>query len=507
MRAGGLPGPRGSLHAGMRAEILAPVLACLTTLAAWFAYKAAGVTGLVFLAGGSAAVIVSLILLLRFPLVICMIWFLSMSGLQTVGMIRMPGLPDFSLTRTAMILVLLAGSIAIIAGRRLFSPPNGPLVLLVLHAVYVLLNMYLSGMDSRFHTWLSSSFAPILGYLFARNFVTEEKHLRMVMYTLLIISAYFWITCVGEKFNIEAIVWPRAIMDRELGISWFGRSRGPFLQPGITGQFLGWCMMAQAYLLTRKLAAPAKTFLLLNIAMSGVGLFLTYTRGSWLATAVGFLVMAAFRPSFRKYVAVAVVIGGILVASSALRPTDDAFLGERLGNTSTIENRLGSLAAAVRMVRDHPLFGVGYFRYLDNLPDYNQGTHIPLYGYVARGAGKAVPIHDMFIGRASEEGMVSIALVVGLMTMLGIAFWMRWRTTGGDSWFNRDFLALYAGVMASFFVNGATLDYRYFDFVNVWPMFMSGIMISMPVVLQGRAAAGVGLRSPVGVVAGRHGGA
>lgn len=489
----------------MRVEVLAPLLAGLTTLAAWFAYKAAGITGLVFLAGGSAAAIISVILLLRLPLMICMIWFLSMSGLQTVGMIRMPGLPDFSLTRAAMILVLLAGAIAFISGRRLFSSPNGPLGLLVLHAVYVLLNMYLSGMDARFHTWLSSSFAPILGYLFARNFVTEDKHMRIVMYTLLIISVYFWVTCVGEKFNIEAIVWPRAIMDRELGISWFGRSRGPFLQPGITGQFLGWCMMAQAYLLTRKLAAPAKTFLLLNITMSGVGLFLTYTRGSWLATVVGFLVMAAFRPSFRKYVAVAVVIGGILVASSALRPADDAFLGERLGNTSTIDNRLGSLAAAVRMVRDHPLFGVGYFRYLENLPNYNQGTHIPLYGYVARGAGKAVPIHDMFIGRASEEGLVSIALVVGLMTTLGIAFWLRWRTIRGDSWLNRDFLALYAGVMASYFVNGATLDYRYFDFVNVLPMFMSGIMISMPAVLQERTAAGVVPHSQIGVAAGRHG--
>jgi O-antigen ligase len=461
-------------------ELLAPALACLFTVLAWLAFRAAGLTGLVLLAGGVASVIIALVLLFRFPFMICMIWFLSMSGLQAVGMIRMPGLPDLSLTRTAMILVLLAVAIALISGRRLFSPPHGPLLLLILHGVYVLLNMYFFGMESRFHTWLSSSFAPILGYLFARNFVLEDRHLRVLMYTLLMISVYFWVTCVGEKFNIEAIVWPRAIMDRDLGISWFGRSRGPFLQPGITGQFLGWCMMAQVFLLTRRYAAPAKALLVLNIAMSGIGLFLTYTRGSWLATALGLLVMAAFRPQFRKYIAVAVVAGGILVASNALRPTDDAFLGERLGNTSTIENRLGSLAAAVRMVRDHPLFGVGYFRYLDELPEYNQGTNIPLYGYVARGAGKAVPIHDMFIGRASEEGMVSVALVVWLMFVLGFAFWTRWRTSPGESWFDRDFLALYAGIMTSYFVNGATLDYRYFDFVNVLPMFMSGIIIGFP---------------------------
>lgn len=507
MKAGGLPGPREGGWLGVRIDVLAPALACLFSLLAWVAFRAQGLAGLVFLAGGTAAAIIGAVLLFRYPFAICMFWFMTMSGLQTIAMIRMPGLPDFSLTRLAMILVLLVSAIAIISGRKMFLPPHGPAVLLIAHAAYVLLNMYLAGMDSRFHTWLSSSFAPILGYLFARSFVQEERHLRVLMYTFVIFSVYFWVTCVGEKFNIEAIVWPRAIMDRESGISWFGRSRGPFLQPGITGQFLGWYMMAQTALLTRQFSSRVKALLVLNIACSGVGLFLTYTRGSWLATAVGFFVMALLRPNYRKYFAIAVVAVGLLVVSSALRPAEDEFLGERLGNTSTIENRLGFLAAAARMVRDRPLFGVGYFRYLDELPEYNQGTYIPFYGYVTRGAGKAVPVHDMFIGRTAEEGIVSLALILWLLAVLWFGFWKRWREVGVGSWFDRDFLALYAGIMASYFVNGMTLDYRYFDFVNVLPMFMSGIVIGYPLLAGRNDPALAHMQPGTGQAAGRHGGA
>lgn len=425
-----------------------------------------------------------------------MIWFLSMSGLRTVGMIRMPGLPDFSFARLFEILVVLIGVLAVVSGRRVFKAPFAPEILLVLHAGYVLVNMYTGGVDSRFNTWLGSSFAPIVGYMFAKSFVANERHLRTMLVTFVLVSVYFWVTCVGEKFNIAAIVWPKEIMDREVGISWFGRSRGPYLQPGITGQFLGWYMMAQVFLLTRRISRPVKTFLILNITMCGVGLFFTYTRGPWLAAVCGFLAMSALRPNYRRIFTVVVIAGVLLFATDALRPKSDEFLGERLGNTNTIENRLGFLAAATEMIRDKPLFGIGYFRYMELLPQYNQGTYIPFYGFVARGAGEGVPIHDIYLGRAAEEGLVSVALFFWLMALLWRQFWKRWQAMAGGSWFDRDFLALYAGIMVSYLVNGMTLDYRYFDYVNVFPLFMSGIIVGYP---GGRASgwAPVAPRFPV----------
>lgn len=463
-------------------SLLPAVIAIVVGLFSWYFLRTMGPLGLVMLSGALLGVVVALILVWRYPVAICMIWFLSMSGMQTVGMIRMPGLPDFSLARLFMIMVILIGALALVTGRTVLRSPYAPGALLLLHAIYVLANMYAEGVASRFNTWMASSFAPVVGFMFAKEFIAEDKQLRFIMLTFVAISVYFWVTCIGESFEISAIVWPKAILDRDIGISWFGRSRGPFLQPGLTGQFIGWFMMAQVFLLTRRISNGLKFVLIANVVMCAISLFLTYTRGPWLATVVGFAVMAALRPRYRRVLGAVLVAGVLMVATNALRPRSDEFLGERMGNTSTIENRLGFLAAATRMIRDEPLFGVGYFRYLEELPEYNRGTYIPLYGFVARGAGAGVPIHDIYIGRAAEEGLVSIAIFGALVTVLYRHFWRRWRAATGSGWFDRDFLALYAGVMASYFVNGMTLDYRYFDFVNVFPFFMSGIVVGYPVV-------------------------
>lgn len=462
---------------------LAPaIIAIVVGLFSWYFLRTMGPLGLVMLSGALLGAVVALVLVWRYPVAICMIWFLSMSGMQTVGMIRMPGLPDFSLARLFMMMMILIGALALVRGRKVLRSPYAPGVLLLLHATYVLANMYVAGVESRFNTWLASSFAPVVGFMFAKEFIEEDKQLRFIMLTFVAVSVYFWITCIGEKFEISAIVWPKEILDRDVGISWFGRSRGPFLQPGLTGQFLGWFIMAQVFLLTRRSSNALKFFLIANVVLCTIGLFLTYTRGPWLATVVGLAAMAALRPQYRRILGAVLVAGLLMVATNALRPRSDEFLGERMGNTSTIENRLGFLAAATRMIHDEPLFGIGYFRYMDELPEYNRGTYIPMYGFVPRGAGAGVPIHDIYIGRAAEEGLVSIAVFVALMTVLFRHFWQRWRAATGSGWFDRDFLALYAGVMVSYFVNGMTLDYRYFDFVNVLPFFLSGIVVGYPVV-------------------------
>lgn len=463
-------------------SLLPAVITIVVSLFSWYFLRTMGPLGLVMLSGALLGVVVALVLSWRYPVAICMVWFLSMSGMQTVGMIRMPGLPDFSLARLFMMMVILMGALALVRGRKVLQSPYAPGALLLLHAIYVLANMYATGIESRFNTWMASSFAPVVGFMFAKEFIEEDKQLRIIMLTLMAVSVYFWVTCIGEKYEMSAIVWPKAILDRDVGISWFGRSRGPFLQPGLTGQFLGWFMMAQVFLLTRRISIGLRFVLIANMVMCAIGLFLTYTRGPWLATVVGFVVMAALRPRYRRFLGAVLVAGVLLVATNALRPRSDEFLGERIGNTSTIENRLGFLAAAARMIHDEPLFGIGYFRYMEELPEYNRGTYIPLYGFVPRGAGAEVPIHDIYVGRAAEEGLVSIAIFVALMTVLYRHFWRRWRAASGSGWFDRDFLALYAGVMASYFVNGMTLDYRYFDFVNVLPFFMSGIVVGYPVV-------------------------
>lgn len=469
-----LGGPKGG------SPVLGAAFAIAVTGVAFAALRFVGLPGLVMVFGGLVGAVVTVILMIKHPIVVCIAWFFAMSGMQTQGMIRMPGLPDFSLARLFMVLTLVLVPVGIIRGKHLLKRPFAIDILVIGHAVYVLFNMYVIGDGLRLNTWIASSLAPVIGYLFAKQYITEERQLKVLFGFFVTVSLYFWITCVGERFDITAIVWPKSILNRDIGVSWYGRSRGPFLQPALTGQMLGWYIMVQLFLLTRRMTPAFKLLLVVNIAMCAVGMLFTYTRGPWLATAVGLVVMGALRPSYRKLVVGAGVAGALLLATDFLQPGNDEFLEERLATTNTIDNRLGFFATATRMIQEKPLFGVGYFQYLKLAPQYNQGTYIPFYGFVKKEAGANVAIHDIYIGRAAEEGLVSLAMFLGLIGAITAIFRLRWREVEDGGWFDRDFLGLAAGVCISYLVLGLIIDHRYFDLINVIPLFFAAVVAFFP---------------------------
>ena len=98
-RGSWLGGP-GGLYLGIALFVVIAVLSYLFS-------GLLGVMGLVILSAGMLGAVLALVLIFKFPVWLGMIWFLSMSGLHTLGMLRMPGLPDFSFPRLFMLAVLL----------------------------------------------------------------------------------------------------------------------------------------------------------------------------------------------------------------------------------------------------------------------------------------------------------------------------------------------------------------------------------------------------------------
>lgn len=439
-----------------------------------------GLPGLVMMSVGAFVAVTGMIITLKFPVGVFAFWLLSMSGLHTLGMIRMPGLPDFMFPRLLMMVLMFLVPAGILMGRRIARPPFAPDLLIIFYTLYVFANFLVIGHEGRFNTWLSSVFAPMLAYFFAKQFISEENHLKLILWSLVGVTVYFWITSIGEHFEIEQIVWPKRILDREYGLAWYGRSRGPFVQPALFGQIIGMYMLIHVYLLTRRIHIGLKVFVAINTALAGLALLYTYTRGGWLATAVGLMVLFALRPRYRKLLAIVFVVGFLAASVNLLQPQEDEFLAERMENVSTIDNRLGFLAAAVRMIGDYPIFGVGYFNFNDYQVFYNQGTYIPFYGFVTRGAGADVPIHDIYIGRAAEEGLVGLILFLSFFALIFKNFVKLWRTDPQGEWFDRDFLALVAAMAISYFVGGMVIDYRYFDLINCLIGMLAGIVVGYP---------------------------
>ena len=473
--------PGHGLHFTYPRGVLTGLLFLLaTTVLAYFFTNRMGTLGLVVVCAGLIGTIATLFMVVRYPVLVVMVWFATMSGLGTLGMIRMPMIPDFSFPRLFMIIVIVMMPLGAFMGRSLLRPPYWPDVLVVMHTFYVLINLQFISDGTHFHLWYNSNLAPMLAYFFAKQYINNEKQIKTILVTFVLVSAYFWWTSIFEHYGVKSLVWPPHIMDLSVGKVWGGRSRGPFLQSALFGQILGMYLLVSLFMLTRRFGKIWRMLLIANLGIGAVGLFYTYTRGGWLATAVAVIFMAVLRPRIRKMVLVVGLVAVMLGMFGTIQAPSDEFLQERMENTSTIENRLGFLATATRMIRAHPLFGIGYFNYMDQVHLYNQGTNIPFYGYVKRRLGARVPVHDIYLGRAAEEGTISLFLFLAIIAVTALQFLKRWRENPQGEWFDRDTLALMGAICVSYLVGGLIIDYRYFSLVNVLFFFFAGIIVSYP---------------------------
>jgi O-antigen ligase len=236
-------------------------------------------------------------------------------------------------------------------------------------------------------------------------------------------------------------------------------------------------LLVHFYLLSRPLRLWFKVLLTASLGASLLALFFTFTRGPWLAGAAGIGTLALLRRRYRRAV-IGLGLAGLIFASiGVIGSSETEFLEERVENTETIENRLSFIVNCFQIFRDYPVFGVGFFNYKQVRGLYNQGFNLPFYGYVKKKLGAEAVIHDIYVGRLAEEGLISLILIGALYLSLGRIWLNRWRHGPFDSWFNRDFLAMLAGMMVCYLVGGMVIDYRYFDLVNVIFLLCAGIVI------------------------------
>jgi O-antigen ligase len=216
-----------------------------------------------------------------------------------------------------------------------------------------------------------------------------------------------------------------------------GRTTGPGKSPGAAAVRRGGAQRRTE----RAVAAGCALVLLVPLALS-------FSRGAWIAGAVGCLaqlVLAGVRRAL-KVVAVAVAAGVVLVGGPGVGTER---LQERIGSIGqvtdapdqSVVDRYSMWAAAAGMWREHPLTGVG----LKGFPEYRDG-YAPLAlssGSDTEGAGAAYrrqPLlspHNMYLLVLGEQGLIGLlTLAGGWLALLVCALRGLWRArasgTGTD---------------------------------------------------------------------------
>lgn len=456
------------------------LLAAFVSVVAYGVFRFLGVPGLIMLCAGILGASGALALAWRSPVLAFAGWLAFNSEAGTIGMVPMPGLPDLSILRILMLLVVFLMIVGAFMGRNPMRGSIVPDIFLILHTVYILFNAVFIADHPNVHMWYVSTLGPALAYFFAKQYYVRQEDLRSVLYFFVLMTVYYWFVSFAEHFKILFLIYPRSII-RAMNTGWAGRSRGPFNQPAVFGQVLGMYLLVHFFFLARNFKKNIRVAVAVNAALASVGLLFTYTRGGWVATVAGFIVMAAMRPAYRKMF-VAFAVGGVLLGSIGIvqMAQQNDMLQERVGNTRTIEARVGVVMVELQAIRANPLFGVGHFSFRDKSHQYNSGGYVPGFGYIKRSTGDHGSIHEMYIGRTAEEGLLGMSLWFGFMAAVAWQLLKRWRDNPQGEYFNRDFLAMVAGVCVAYLVGGLAFNYRFFSLVNIMPYFLAGLVVGFP---------------------------
>jgi len=411
-------------------------------------------------------------------------WFLSMGPIRSIGMVTMPGLPDFSIDRIMLIWIVGILILRVILGKTRFDGPYLADFLVIIQTFYIWSQMQYMNDVGHFHEWVLSSLSPLFGFIYGKYVARDEKFIKTILMFFFFLTVYFYVTAIAEHFHWNALIWPKAILNPDQGFWIPGRSRGPLLHPPLFGQVLGIIGMVHFIFLIKAKKSSTKVLILISFALTMLGEFFAYTRGPWVATAGGIALLGILRPNYRKIILVFAIIGFLGGILGLMQLANSDFFQERMNSQNTVENRLGFLANAFRMIKDHPIFGIGFFQYMDKVGDYNQTSYIPFYGMVKSKLSYNVPIHDIYLGRTAEEGFFGIGLIFAFYLVILKSWVSLWRRKLQKEWLNNDLLALFAGMMACYLIGGMIIDYRYFDFINVIFYFLAGIVYGFDVRLR-----------------------
>jgi len=200
-------------------------------------------------------------------------------------------------------------------------------------------------------------------------------------------------------------------------------------------QLLVWCAAVPAIVaLGRRWMIP--------LGLVAAALVLSFTRSVWLGALAGFLAVAVLLP--RKVligVAVPVVLVGVAASGLIVHRVSLSFQEERFAPDSA---RLELFIGGLRMIKAHPLFGVGPERIHTEFPQYYRGSDLAnanfFYGH----------LENNIVQLAAERGLLCLAAFLWVIFELYAGLISMVRTAGDDArWASISALCALTGFLIS----------------------------------------------------------
>lgn len=314
-------------------------------------------------------------------------------------------------------------------------------------------------------------------YWAARQIRFSESSTRWLLGSLAIFGLYLAITSVAEETRRFSLVLPRYIASQPDHPDFFGRGRGPLLNPAADGFLIAIGLSCAALWWTR-LNRQGQMLLLAAMGVYAAGVGCTMTRCAWIGAVLSLLIIISL--TVPKTARVPLIAGSLLLSIALAATQWERIMAfkrdEGQSGAETAESvKLRPILAMVawNMFCERPLFGCGFGHYREHFVNVlaDRTTELPLE--------KSRPYvqHNVFLGLLTETGLVGM----GLFTLV-LVYWTRdaWRLWRSDAppW-ARQLGLLFLATLGTYLPNAMFHDLAIIPMVNMYLFFLAGAVTAV----------------------------
>ena len=265
-------------------------------------------------------------------------------------------------------------------------------------------------------TILDRIYIPFLLFTFAPYCLGTSRRRAVLLRALTVTGLYLAITTILEAAGVHSLLLPRYIAEHHatltLGADEVMRAGGPFLFGEPNGMTLAMCGFA-AVLLAARSRGFTRTAALVIAPVAFTACIATMFRSVWLGLALGIVAVALTRWQWAKWLPVIATIAVVALGAGAIAlPAFAGDVATRASTSRSLWDRVNTNDAAVRIMSEEPLTGIGWQQFVHIGGDYvRQGDTEPL-------TTTEIEVHNVFLSRGAELGIPGLVLFV-LTVLLG----------------------------------------------------------------------------------------
>lgn len=345
-----------------------------------------------------ALLIPGIILFLRYPFIAIIIWLVAAPFIQITptGAHRVVfWLLHRAIIPGALITVVLAGLLHV--RKDVHIRFNRADIAIILSGIYLVVSVIFSYSNTGplFINLYDRFLVPFAAYWLIRFIPIHEKEIQRIFPIAAILIAI--------QFSIGIMSWfiPQVLPDEWLRLQGFRTT-------GSLGHYTSYTTMMIVYgLFTYHAAGNIKTRLpqflyLAAFGMATIGVFISFSRGSWLGGGLVLLGLVLLYPKLTaRFVGIMSIV--MLILATTVFANLFGWANERLGDENTALSRLVIYNMSWQMIRAKPIFGWGYETY----DRYDEQFRTRVANFVV---SREFTSHNTFLTVLAERGIVGFLL-------------------------------------------------------------------------------------------------